>query len=289
MKKINQLKIFFIVVAVFALIATIGFTMQSNRNTIIGRTINDGVSLVQGVHVSFTQRISSFFRDTANLFDTFEENRRLRERMYNYETLRVETEILRNENESLKEMLDIVDTLTNFNTMQATTIGRNIDHWHNFMTVNRGRIHGARVDMAVVSREGYLIGKVTDVGELQSRVQLLTQYNPTVRAHAFVLGMPESMGQLTGYDPRTGEIVMVQVAKDVEIEIGERVVTSGLGETYPTGLLVGYVARTEISSDGLTQTLFIENNMNYNNLDFVFLVSREAIVPDMEVSETTDD
>ena len=281
MKNINQLKIFLIVSTIFAVLITISFTMQNDNNNIIFRMINDGVSVVQRGYTNLAHGIRNFGETTVDLFDTFEENRRLRERMYNYETLNLQMALLEEENESLRTMLDISGTLTDFTRMQAMTISRDINHWHDFIIINKGNLHGVEEGMPVISKEGYLIGRVTEVGEISARVHLLKQHNTRISAHAFITGNPESFGILEGYDPVTNELIMVQVDRDVEIEEGDQVITSGLGGGYPTGLLIGYVSRTEISSDGLNQTVFITNGVNYSNLNFVFLINREAPESDL--------
>ena len=59
-------------------------------------------------------------------------------------------------------------------------------------------------------------------------------------------------------------------------------ITSGLGGVYPRSLLIGYVDRVEVSKDGLTQTLYLKGEKNYNNMDYVIVVLREAVVPGNE-------
>ena len=44
-------------------------------------------------------------------------------------------------------------------------------------------------------------------------------------------------------------------------------------------LLIGYVDRIEVSKDGLTQTLYLKGEKNYNNMDYVIVVEREAVTP----------
>ena len=56
-----------------------------------------------------------------------------------------------------------------------------------------------------------------------------------------------------------------------------QVVTSGLGNIFPSGLLIGYIERAEVSTDGLTQTLYLSSGKDYNNLDFVILIDRKAV------------
>ena len=76
--------------------------------------------------------------------------------------------------------------------------------------------------------------------------------------------------------------MMTQVSKDVKVDKGDKVITSGLGGVYPKSLLIGYVDRIEVSKDGLTQTLYLKGEKNYDNMDYVIVVAREAVTIDHE-------
>jgi len=273
----NHLKVFGIVVAVFTILITIGYTVQRDTSSLPSRMIRDGVSFVQRGYVGVVGTAKGLAINVKDLFDTYEENRLLRQQLFNEQVLSIELEQLKIENESLKELLEIRETLNDFETINAVTIGRNPDQWHNFITIDKGSQEGVEVDMAVLSKEGYLIGRVIEVNQISSRVQLNNYQNTTSKVAAIVSGEPESFGILQGYDSLTGELIMTGVDRDIEIEEGAQVITSGLGGVTPSGLLIGYVDRTEISAEGLTQTLYINSGMDYNSLDFVILVSRKAV------------
>jgi len=274
MKKINQFKVFLIVSATVALLVTISFTMNRDSNNVIIRTINDGVSLVQRGIVNVAHSIRSQGEATSQLFSTFEDNQRLRSQMYHYELLNVQTQNYREERDALLLMLEVEATLSDFETVNAVTIGRDTADWDGAITINRGTQHDIEDGMAVLSHEGYLIGRVTEVGGFHARVHLHNVENPRLSAHVMVQGNSESIGIFEGYDPSLGELVVTQVDRSIEVEIGDRVITTGYGGIYPRGLLVGHVSRYEVSSDGLTQTFFLTNDVDYNDLRFVFVIKR---------------
>jgi len=274
MKKINQFKIFLIVSGIVALLATISFTMGSDSNNIIVRSINDGVSLVQRGFVHVTHGIRGRGEATRLLFNTFEDNQRYRSQMYNYELLNVQTQDYREQLDAALLMLEIEATLSDFETINAVTIGRDMPHWDEFIMINRGSQHGLEAGMAALSYEGYLVGRVTEVNELSARVHLHNVNNQRMGAHVMIQGDSESNGLFEGYDPTLGELIVTQVDRNVDVSVGDRVITTGYGGIYPRGLLVGHVSRYEISGDGLTQTLFLTNDVNYNDLSFIFIIKR---------------
>jgi len=275
MRKINQFKTFLIVAVIATILGIIALTMMIDTNNIVVRVLNDGIGMVQNAFINVAHDVENFGQSTFDLFETHNENQRLRGEMYSVELLNIENALLREELLSMRAMLGIDVTLNDFDRIPAVTIGRDINFWHDFLTINQGSQHGIELGMAVLSPEGYLIGRITEVNPFSSRFHLMKPHNTDIRAHVEVLGVPYSQGILHGYDADEGELIVRQVSRDVEVEIGAKVITSGLSEVFPRGLLAGYVTRYEISTDGLTQTLFLTNHVEYGELRFVFVIRRE--------------
>ena len=281
MKKMNHLKVFGIIMIIFTLLITIGYTMQRDTALLPARIITDAVSIVQRGYIGVVDRANGLITNINHLFRTYEENELLRAQMYNEQMIRLERDQLRAENDSLKELLETGETLTDNEKMMAGVIGRNLDQWQDFITINKGSQDDVEVDMAVLSREGYLIGRVIEVNQVSSRIQLINYQNTTSKVAAVINGKPDSIGGLLqGYDSVSNELVVTNIGRDVEVEEGDEVITSGLGGVIPSALLIGYVERVEISADGLTQTLYLSREGNFNNLDFVILISRRAVSAD---------
>lgn len=280
MKKINQFKVFIMVAVVVIILGIITITMRMDTNNVVVKMLNDGISVTQNAIVSVVHGIRNFGQSTFDLFTTHEENQRLRSQMYQVELMDIQLALAEEENQRLRQMLEVDDTLDDFERISAVTIGRDINSWHDFFTVNQGRYHGVELGMAVVSLEGFVIGRITEVNQFSSRVHLMKPDNTSIRTQVEVLDTPRSHGILHGYDSALGELVVRQVPNDVEIEIGSSVITTGLGGIFPRGLLAGHVTRIEMSTDGLTQNIFLSNEVQYDDLRFVFIIKRA--MPDIE-------
>ena len=280
MKGVNHLKVFGIIVIVFMTLITIGYTMnQETRNPLPERLIKDGMTVVQSGYTGIVEGVKRFLTNINDLFHTYEENKLLKEQMYNYEALEVYTNQLEEQLASLEELQETGASLTNYQTINATTVMRNVDQWHDFIVINKGSQQGIKENMAVLSKEGFLIGKVISVNELSAKVKLIKNQDFGSKVSAIIDGKDDSIGTVEGYDYVEDELVMTQVSKNVTVEQGDAVITSGLGGVYPRSLLIGYVDRVEVSKDGLTQTLYLKGEKNYNNMDYVIIVLREAVVP----------
>lgn len=259
---------------------TVGYTMnQETRNPLPERLIKDGMTAVQTGYTGIVDIFKNFLTNINDLFHTYEENKLLKQQMYNYEALEVYVHQLEDQIASLEELQETGVSLTSYTTINAATVMRNVDQWHDFIVLNKGSQQGIKENMAVLSKEGFLIGKIISVNDLSAKVKLIKNQDFGSKVSAIIDGKEGSVGTVEGYDYTTDELVMTQVSKEVAVEEGDAVITSGLGGVYPRALLIGYVHRIEVSKDGLTQTLYLKGEKNYDNMDYVIVVSREAVTP----------
>jgi len=270
---------FVILLTISVIVATIGLTMNSTSTNFLVRGVNDSIGFFQQLIVSRTTGISHFVTNTRNLFNNNDEFIRMRSDMYTVEMIRIENELLEEENSSLRTALGIKNTLSDFEMVIGNVIGRNINNWHDFILLDQGHQHGIEEGMAVISKEGFLIGRITEVNQFSSRMHFMKPHNTDIRAHVEILGVDDSQGIFHGYNSETGELYVTQVSRDVELEEGLKVITSGMGGVFPRGLLAGFLNRSEVSNDGLRLNLFLTNEVNYSELHHVFIVKRLTANP----------
>ncbi|MEE0880817.1 MAG: rod shape-determining protein MreC, partial [Turicibacter sp.] len=201
MKGVNHLKVFGIIVIVFMTLITIGYTMnQETRNPLPERVIKDGMTVVQSGYTGIVEGVKRFLTNINDLFHTYEENKLLKQQMYNYEALEVYTNQLEEQLASLEELQETGASLTNYQTINATTVMRNVDQWHDFIVINKGSQQGIQENMAVLSKEGFLIGKVISVNELSAKVKLIKNQDFGSKVSAIIDGKDDSIGTVEGYD-----------------------------------------------------------------------------------------
>ena len=158
MKGVNHLKVFGIIVLIFMTLITVGYTMHNETlNPLPERVIKDGMSVVQTGYTGIVEGFKRFVTNVNDLFHTYEENKLLKQQLYNYESLNVYTNQLEEQLASLEETLETGLSLTSYDTINATTVMRNVDQWHDFMVINKGKKDGIETDMSVLSKEGVLI------------------------------------------------------------------------------------------------------------------------------------
>jgi cell shape-determining protein MreC len=89
--------------------------------------------------ITFPARaVSNGFSSIGSLFNTYDENERLKERIDSYGELSIQNSNLKKENEALKKELELNATLGNYEKVSATVISRSPDMWQDLLIVDRG-------------------------------------------------------------------------------------------------------------------------------------------------------
>lgn len=251
--------------------------LTSDMTAVLGRAFSTPVNAV-----------NNFFSDVNTLQDTFEENKRLKQELNQLAESQAEITTLTEENESLKEELDLQTTLTDYTYITGSVIARNPDMWIDQIVIDRGSSDELEIGMSVMSNNG-LVGRVTDVNPTSSKVTLLTTTDETsVLTSAEIVFEDETVfGVINDYDSNREELIMEQVIADTEIEVGTDVVTSGMGGLVPRGLLVGTVTEVSLDRHGLGQRVYIKPATDFKDIRYVTIINRHAESP-IETEEESE-
>ncbi len=122
----------------------------------------------------------------------------------------------------------------------AEIIGINPDPYLHEVMINKGAEDGAFVGQPVLDSSG-LMGQVTFVGERMSRVLLISDVTHAVPVQVNRNGI---RGVLVGRG-RLDELELVNVPQTADIQVGDLLVSSGLGGRFPAGYPVAVVSRVE--------------------------------------------
>lgn len=225
--------------------------------------------------VAFTDNNNSFIKDGAMFIEKII--------MYPFTGLRSEktpaTEsylIQKNVNSSLekeiqelKDVLELNKTLTEYAPVNATILSRNKSYWFNTLTIDKGKSSGIKKDMAVITKQG-LIGKISRVSRNSSEVKLITSDDVNFKVSVAVrTNGRDNYAVLNGYDKDTGLIKVNGIDKTTNVNKGDIVITSGLGELFPAGIYIGVVEKSESDKYNLSKTLYIRTYQDFNDVHYV--------------------
>ncbi|MDH4068969.1 MAG: rod shape-determining protein MreC [Ignavibacteria bacterium] len=197
------------------------------------------------VTIGFLQDMFDVIPDYFNLRD---ENRILRSQNL---TLSEEVSLRRNaaiENGRLREMLGLKEQ-TRYDNIAANIVGRNFQFFRNTITLDVGENDGVRVDMPVVSHEG-LVGRVVATSSGYSVARTL--FHREMKTSAKV--ERSRVDGILGWNGAT-HLMLTNVAKTLDVQVGDRLVTSEYSSVFPPGLPIGIVSRTQEETGDLFQTI----------------------------------
>lgn len=183
------------------------------------------------------------------------------------------------ENNRLKEMLGFSEA-SSYRLLACRVVERDTSNWWNTIIINRGWKNsqgwGLEQDQPVVSARG-VVGKTGTVGEYTTRVILLVDENCKISA---VTEDSRARGIVVGNSPLNGgtpNCVISFVDRTAPFSVGERVLTTGLGGTFPANLLIGTVSSApDLTTDknfGLYREGTVEPSVDLNNLEELFVIT----------------
>lgn len=198
------------------------------------------------------------------------------------EALRSENALLRTQivqlqeeqkdNEVLYSLLNVARERPDSNYAAAMVIGRDTNPFMRYVIIDQGSDSGLRRGMPVITAEG-LVGRIDAVTANAARVQLLTDPDSAVNVR---LQDTQVDGMLVG--SVTGDVTLEMVSQEAELRSGEIILTSGLGGTYPSNILVGQVASVRRLETDLFQSASVQPVVDFSNLRAVLvLVDFKAI------------
>lgn len=175
-------------------------------------------------------------------------------------------EQLKFENQQLREQLNFA-ARTKLTFVGAQTLGKQSDSVRAAITINAGREAGIKPDMVVVS-QGYLAGKVVEVGERRAEVLLIR--DPAFRIQALTR-RGRASGVVRGEVGAT--ISLGSIIQTEQIEAGDTVITSGSAGKFPGGIPIGTVASVEPTAGTVFQTARLTPGANLDQLEFVLVIT----------------
>ncbi len=221
--------------------------------------------------------VSRINRTAFGLWSTYQdwknvraENRRLRDQAQRLRVESLRVSEVDDENRRLRRLLALKEALP-LHTISGEVIGREWGGWVRSLTVNRGRSSNVVRLTAVIGPDG-LIGRIVDVRGGSSVVQVLIDPASTVGAHVVRTRTP---GIIEG-EPR-GTIRFKYMARDgAGMQVGDMVVTSGLGGLFPRGIPIGRVRAIDDRGSALFHYAQIEPAVDFARIDEVLLLIGDA-------------
>ena len=226
---------------------------------------------VQKVFQTFSADIDGFFYTIKSIDKFKQENITLKNEnlklIYEVSELK-ETE---RENEVLRRQLGFSeDMCLNGSCFQweiGRIIGKDPSNYGKYATIDLGSKNGIKEDQAVIVSGGILVGKIIEVFDNSSKVMLITSsgssinsITQTTRANGIVRGK-----YATG-------VKLEMINQNEELITGDLIITSGLENGIPKGLIIGKISNVEESANEVFKTADLDLFVNFNRIEEVFII-----------------
>ena len=169
------------------------------------------------------------------------------------------------------ELMDstLYESLSQYRYTTARIIQSTISHNRNYITLNRGLMHGVVEDMAVITPTGVMVGYVVGCSERYSVV--LPLLNTDFRTSGKIVG-DDNFGSIywDGHSPY--KVQMTELSKYAQIEEGQEVIASGLSHYFPEGIRIGYVDKITLNENQTSYDIDIRLAANMSKLNNVLLI-----------------
>ncbi len=178
-------------------------------------------------------------------------------------------------NVRLSKLLQIKDSLPP-PTLTAQIVGRDPSLWFRTIIIDRGSSEGVEKGMPVVTVEG-VVGQILDTSPNYSKVLLANDPNSAIDV---LVQKNRVQGILKGNG--SNGFNLLYVLKNADVEKGDAIVTSGLGDIFPKGLPVGKVSEVTKSKRGMFQQIDVEPSVDFSQLEYLIIIMHENSLADQD-------
>ena len=181
------------------------------------------------------------------------------------------------ENEQLRELLNLHAKREDFVFESAKVTARSTDNWRSTLTLSKGSNAGVEKGDCVITETGLLVGVVSSVGTNYSIVNTLIDTGTEMGG---IITRTNSAGVLEGDLAlmQEGKLRLSYLPDEAQLVAGDEVLTSGNGDVYPAGLVVGQVESVFTDASGLTRYAIVTPEVKLDQLVEVFIIKECDIV-----------
>lgn len=265
--------------ALLALLAFFPFLSQAGRDYfLVESSLVDGILPVFSVFTAVQKGLGSWWTETIFSNRTQQENDRLKKELLKLKTENIRLRELASAHERFRNLLQLKRQLAGPSQV-AEVVGGGPSPFLQIFYINKGRKDGLVRGMPVVHPDG-VVGRLEKTSGHFSQVILLNDPSFAVDC---LCQRSRVRGVLTGI-PGEGNCQIKYVARNEDIKPGDIIITSGLDQLYPKGMILGRVLKVVSQVKG--NFLFIEvvPECRLSRIEEVLILQKNPPLPDQEGS-----
>ena len=175
------------------------------------------------------------------------------------------------ENEQLRALLDLTARHRSFVLEDVRVTARFTSNWESKLTLSKGSSAGIEAGDCVISETGVLVGIVDKVGLNWSTVSTIINTDTEIGG---IVTRTYSAGVLEGDFSlmNQGKLKLNYLPEGAQLVSGDEVLTSGRGDMFPSGLMVGQVEGVFTDPSGKTRYAVVQPAVALDTLIEVFVI-----------------
>ena len=230
--------------------------------------INTSNNVIASIYV-VKQNVYKYFNLVGANRDLARENAYLRELIARENRKFQATDTL-----SWQKLLDFVhpvDTVQQYEFIPAKVLNNSFRLNNNFVTINKGRVHGIRPEMGVISSGG-VVGQVKSVSNQYSTIYSLLHSEMYISS---ILKRLEVFGSTKWEGGSPLKASLLYIPRHVQVEIGDTIVTSGYNAIFPPDIPIGVVEDISINENDTFYNIEIKLSNDFTSLSYVYIINNK--------------
>jgi rod shape-determining protein MreC len=268
MKRLQNVPLLFVLLS----LTIVGLVLHETGNTqAVENLVLRPVTPVQ-------DHLSNLANDFNDLVQTFRDVQGLRRRNEELQSLadslmieNVRLRELESENETLRQLLQFTQANPTYSYRAAEVVGHVIgqdpSNLLRYIIIDIGTGDGVAKGMPVVTDRG-LVGRIVEASSRSSKVLMITDVSSSVNA---IIQSSRATGIVEG--KADGGLVMKYIPQPVTVNLGDIILTSGLGATFPKRLVIGQVTDIHKRDIELFQQAEIKPTVDFERLEIVLVIT----------------
>ena len=164
--------------------------------------------------------------------------------------------------------VNLKDKYTEYETMPAYIINKDISNYSDTMIINVGSKDGINVNMTVISDQG-LVGHIISVTESTAKVQTIVDTASTLSC---LVTTSRDALIARGTISENSTLKATFIPTQATILEGDKIETSGLGGIYPKGIHIGTIKQVVNTKNITDRYAIIQTAVDFSKLETVLVI-----------------
>ena len=261
-----------LVLAVLAALITIGSMflwpgkagVLNNAVSVVLNPVKNGVTLL----VDKAERLYNYLFGYELLQA---ENEQLQAELANMNQDSRDAQTYKTENERLRELENLTEKHTDYDLAIANVVSRSGGSYGSTMTISQGSSIGLEAGMCAITETGQVVGILSEVGTNWATVTTILDTTSEIGAYIFGSGYTcIAQGDFTLM--KEGKLRASYLSSSATIRNSDQLLTSGDGDIYPPGLVIGGVTDVGDDETNVAKYAVITPTVDLDAVEQVFVI-----------------